>query len=86
MKLCLFNSLLKIAAFLMTKISFHFSTTSAEKIKTDKDVAAPLKELGLRVSKFLVSEAALGLFFIPGMNCYWILILKQPLLCWVERN
>uniref|UniRef100_A0A8C3JVI7 Nucleoporin NUP188 n=1 Tax=Calidris pygmaea TaxID=425635 RepID=A0A8C3JVI7_9CHAR len=29
------------------------STTSAEKIKADKDVAAPLKELGLRVSKFL---------------------------------
>ncbi|RMB93436.1 hypothetical protein DUI87_30132 [Hirundo rustica rustica] len=29
------------------------STTSAEKIKTNKDVAAPLKELGLRVSKFL---------------------------------
>uniref|UniRef100_A0A663F0I6 NU188 protein n=1 Tax=Aquila chrysaetos chrysaetos TaxID=223781 RepID=A0A663F0I6_AQUCH len=29
------------------------STTSAEKIKADKDVAVPLKELGLRVSKFL---------------------------------
>ncbi|XP_071310296.1 nucleoporin NUP188 isoform X1 [Agelaius tricolor] len=29
------------------------SSTSAEKIKADKDVAAPLKELGLRVSKFL---------------------------------
>lgn len=55
----------------MTKISFYFSTTSAEKIKADKDVAAPLKELGLRVSKFLVSEAALALFFIPGMDCYW---------------
>ncbi|XP_064027293.1 nucleoporin NUP188 isoform X4 [Pogoniulus pusillus] len=29
------------------------STSSAEKVKADKDVAAPLKELGLRVSKFL---------------------------------
>ncbi|KFV64094.1 Nucleoporin NUP188, partial [Dryobates pubescens] len=29
------------------------SAASAEKIKADKDVAAPLKELGLRVSKFL---------------------------------
>lgn len=47
-----------IAAFLLSKISFSFSTTSAEKIKADKDVAAPLKELGLRVSKFLVSECA----------------------------
>lgn len=79
MKLCLFNFFLEITAFLMTKISFHFSTTSAEKIKADKDVAAPLKELGLRVSKFLVSEASLGLFFIPGMNYYRILILKLPL-------
>lgn len=64
----------------MTKISFHFSTTSAEKIKADKDVAAPLKELGLRVSKFLVSEAALGLFFISGMSCYRILILNDFML------
>lgn len=76
MKLCLLNFFLEIAEFLMTKISFHFSATSAEKIKADKDVAAPLKELGLRVSKFLVSEAALGLGLIPGINCYWILILK----------
>ncbi|XP_025060752.1 nucleoporin NUP188 homolog isoform X5 [Alligator sinensis] len=29
------------------------SSSSAEKVKADKDVAAPLKELGLRVSKFL---------------------------------
>lgn len=43
----------------MTKISFFFSTTSAEKIKADKDVAVPLKELGLRVSKFLVSEGTI---------------------------
>uniref|UniRef100_A0A8C3T6X1 Nucleoporin NUP188 n=1 Tax=Chelydra serpentina TaxID=8475 RepID=A0A8C3T6X1_CHESE len=29
------------------------SASSAEKVKADKDVAAPLKELGLRISKFL---------------------------------
>lgn len=52
----------------MTKISFFFSTTSAEKIKADKDVAAPLKELGLRVSKFLVSEGAILIIFHP---CSW---------------
>ncbi|KAK2497124.1 hypothetical protein MC885_021062 [Smutsia gigantea] len=32
--------------------SFH-SLSSAEKVKANKDVASPLKELGLRISKFL---------------------------------
>uniref|UniRef100_A0A2K5KEB6 Nucleoporin NUP188 n=1 Tax=Colobus angolensis palliatus TaxID=336983 RepID=A0A2K5KEB6_COLAP len=36
----------------MIHCSFH-SPSSAEKVKADKDVASPLKELGLRISKFL---------------------------------
>uniref|UniRef100_A0A8D0XGD1 Nucleoporin NUP188 n=1 Tax=Sus scrofa TaxID=9823 RepID=A0A8D0XGD1_PIG len=32
------------------------SPNSAEKVKANKDVASPLKELGLRISKFLVSK------------------------------
>lgn len=56
--------------FLMT-VFFFFSTTSAEKVKADKDVAALLKELGLRVSKFLVSEGAfLIIFFYPFSWCW----------------
>lgn len=39
----------------MIHYSFH-SPNSAEKVKANKDVASPLKELGLRISKFLVSK------------------------------
>lgn len=35
---------------------FSHSPSSAERVKANKDVASPLKELGLRVSKFLVSK------------------------------
>lgn len=45
------------------------STPSAEKVKADKDVAAPLKELGLRVSKFLVSEVLPGYFLSLHLQC-----------------
>ena len=58
--------------FSSLKFLFFFSTTSAEKIKADKDVAAPLKELGLRVSKFLVSDGAILVVFFP---CSWNVLL-----------
>lgn len=35
--------------------SFH-SSSSAEKVKANEDAFSPLKELGLRISKFLVSK------------------------------
>lgn len=42
------------------------STSSAEKVKADKNVAAPLKELGLRVSKLLVSRDQVGIKQLSG--------------------
>ncbi|XP_064420213.1 nucleoporin NUP188 [Latimeria chalumnae] len=43
------------------------STSSAEKLKGDKDVAVPLKELGLRISKFLALEERQS---VQLLQCY----------------
>lgn len=44
-----------------------FSSSSAGKVKENKDVAQPLKDFGLRISKLLVRDRT-GLFYVACVN------------------
>lgn len=69
---------------IITGISLYYSSSSAGKVKGNKDVAQPLKDFGLRISKLLVRMKFAGLCYAYIWFCELLFPILMVCILWYD--